>query len=87
MSILYVAGCSGHGLAIHSLMGLLLAEKINGVESKTLAALRHDTPSTFPEPLQWLGLKGAFAAAKLYDGWTTAKLPKPPLRTRRGRPA
>lgn len=73
-NIHYVAGCSGHGLATHSFMGQLLAERINGVESQHLATLHHKTPSMLPEPFQWSALKTIFAATKLYDGWTDRKV-------------
>lgn len=69
----YVAGCSGHGLCTHSFMGWNLAEKINGAEPKALAALRHKTPRTLPEPLQWCGLKATFALTRQYDAWTNRK--------------
>jgi glycine/D-amino acid oxidase-like deaminating enzyme len=72
-NILHVAGCSGHGLATHSLMGQLLAEKISGVDNPLLTDLRHRTPSTLPEPLQWCALKGAFWAARQYDKRTDRK--------------
>lgn len=72
-NIHYVAGCSGHGLATHSLMGQLLAEKIKGTESPILAALYHKTPSTLPEPFQWCAFKTAFTAAGFYDRLTDRK--------------
>lgn len=75
-NIHYVAGCSGHGLCQHSFMGMLLAERINGTEHATLAALSHKTPRTFPEPFQWLALKSAFAMTGLYDGWTNRRAQK-----------
>ncbi|WP_374632483.1 NAD(P)/FAD-dependent oxidoreductase [Paracoccus sp. (in: a-proteobacteria)] len=75
-NIHYVAGCSGHGLCQHSFMGMLLAERINGTENPTLAALSHKTPRTLPEPLQWLALKSAFAMTGLYDRWTNRKAQK-----------
>ncbi|MCP1603585.1 NAD(P)/FAD-dependent oxidoreductase [Pseudomonas citronellolis] len=75
-NILYVAGCSGHGLATHSYMGQLLAEKINGVENPLLMALHHKTPSMLPEPLQWCALKTIFAATRQYDEWTDRKVRK-----------
>lgn len=75
-NIFHVAGCSGHGLATHSFMGQLLAEKINGVENAHLTALHHKTPSTLPEPFQWCALKAAFAATRQYDEWTNRKARK-----------
>ena len=75
-NIHYVAGCSGHGLCQHSFMGMLLAERINGTEHPTLAALGHKTPRTLPEPFQWLALKSAFAVTGIYDRWTNRKAQK-----------
>ncbi|MBC9251180.1 FAD-dependent oxidoreductase [Pseudomonas alcaligenes] len=75
-NILYVSGCSGHGLATHSFMGQLLAERISGVESAFFTALQHKTPSTLPEPFQWCALKATFAAVKQYDDWTNRKARK-----------
>lgn len=72
-NIYYVAGCSGHGLATHSLIGQLLAEKIKGTESPILTALYHKTPSTLPEPFQWCAFKTAFTAAGVYDRLTDRK--------------
>jgi len=82
-NIHYVAGCSGHGLATHSLMGQLMAERINGVEKPVLTALRHKTPSTLPEPFQWCALKATFAAVKQYDDWTNRKARNLAVPTRR----
>jgi len=75
-NIHYVAGCSGHGLATHSFMGQLLAERINGVENPLLTALHHKTPSMLPEPFQWFALKATFAATRKYDEWTDRKVRK-----------
>lgn len=75
-NIFHIAGCSGHGLATHSFIGQLLAERINGAESALLTALQHKTPSTLPEPLQWCALKTAFMAVGQYDKWTDRKVRK-----------
>lgn len=72
-NVLYTAGCSGHGVATQSLMGQLLAERIGGIEHPLLAALRHKTPSTLPDPLQWCAVKLALGAANRMDGWTNAR--------------
>uniref|UniRef100_UPI003F495D7F NAD(P)/FAD-dependent oxidoreductase n=1 Tax=Cupriavidus yeoncheonensis TaxID=1462994 RepID=UPI003F495D7F len=66
-NILYTAGCSGHGLGTQSLMGLLLAERILGTEHQLLSALRHKTPSTLPEPLQWCVMNSALSVANMLD--------------------
>ncbi|ORT69780.1 NAD(P)/FAD-dependent oxidoreductase [Pseudomonas mosselii] len=66
-NILYTAGCSGHGVGTQSLIGYLLAERIGGIEQALLAALRHKTPSTLPEPLQWCAVKAALAGVNLLD--------------------
>jgi glycine/D-amino acid oxidase-like deaminating enzyme len=66
-NILYAAGCSGHGVGTQSLIGRLLAERIRGIEHPLLAALRHRTPRTLPEPLQWCAVKAALGLANLLD--------------------
>jgi len=66
-NILYSAGCSGHGLGTQSLAGQLLAERIGGREHPLLAALRHETPSTLPEPLQWCAIQSALGLTNLLD--------------------
>lgn len=72
-NVIYTAGCSGHGIATQSMMGLLLAEKIGGSEHPHYAALQHKTPSTLPEPLQWCALNLAFGAANCLDAWTNSR--------------
>jgi len=66
-NILYAAGCSGHGVGTQSLMGQLLAGRIRGNQDPLLAALRHRTPRTLPEPLQWGAVKVALGVANLLD--------------------
>jgi glycine/D-amino acid oxidase-like deaminating enzyme len=66
-NILYAAGCSGHGVGTQSLMGRLLADRIRGVEHPLLAALRHKTPSTLPEPLRWCAVNAVLGVANLLD--------------------
>jgi glycine/D-amino acid oxidase-like deaminating enzyme len=66
-NILYSAGCSGHGVGTQSLVGYLLAERIGGIEHPLLAALRHKTPTTLPEPLQWCAMKAALAGVNRLD--------------------
>jgi glycine/D-amino acid oxidase-like deaminating enzyme len=72
-NILYTAGCSGHGLATQSLVGQLLAERIRGTELPLLSALRHKTPSTLPEPLQWCVVKSALGLTNMLDGQLNRK--------------
>lgn len=66
-NVLYTAGCSGHGVATQSMMGLLLAERIGGIEHPLLTALQHKTPTTLPEPLQWCAIKSALALIGMLD--------------------
>jgi glycine/D-amino acid oxidase-like deaminating enzyme len=66
-NILYTAGCSGHGVGTHSLIGQLLAERIRGTEPPLLSALRHKTPSTLPEPLQWCAVKAVLGLTNVLD--------------------
>ncbi|HHX6561902.1 FAD-dependent oxidoreductase [Pseudomonas aeruginosa] len=73
-NILYTAGCSGHGVGTQSLIGFLLAERIGGIEHPLLAGLRHKTPTTLPEPLQWCAIKAALCGAKGLDRLTNRKV-------------
>lgn len=75
-NILYTAGCSGHGVGTQSFIGRLLAERISGIEHPSMAALRHTTPSLFPEPLQWCAMTLALAAANQLDGFTNRRVRK-----------
>ncbi|MCO4893155.1 FAD-binding oxidoreductase [Cupriavidus sp. WGtm5] len=79
-NILYAAGCSGHGVGTQSLMGLLLAERICGTENTLLAALRHKTPSTLPEPLQWCAVNSALGVANMLDDRVNRKVREAALR-------
>ncbi|MGN8121152.1 NAD(P)/FAD-dependent oxidoreductase [Pseudomonas sp. 22082] len=76
-NILYTAGCSGHGVASQSLIGHLLAERIGGIEHPLLAALRHKTPKTLPEPLQWCAVNVALGGAHILDEYTNRKVVRP----------
>lgn len=72
-NILYTAGCSGHGVGTQSFIGYLLAERIAGIEHPLLAALRHKTPTTLPEPLQWCAIKAALLGANELDRYMNRK--------------
>lgn len=72
-NIYYSAGCSGHGVAAQSMVGHMIAQRIHGAEPELLAALRHETPSTLPEPLRWCVLSGALSGAAVMDDWTNRK--------------
>jgi len=76
-NILYTAGCSGHGVGTQSLIGYLLAERIGGIEHPLLAGLRHKTPSTLPEPLQWCAMKLALAGTNTLDRYVNRKVRAP----------
>ncbi|QTD30692.1 NAD(P)/FAD-dependent oxidoreductase [Pseudomonas fluorescens] len=78
-NILYTAGCSGHGVGTQSLIGYLLAERIGGIEHPLLAALRHKTPTTLPEPLQWCAIKAALCGANVLDGHVNRKVSRTAL--------
>jgi gamma-glutamylputrescine oxidase len=80
-NVLYTAGCSGHGVATQSLMGQLLAERIRGIEHPLLSALRHRTPSTLPEPLQWCAVKSALGAARMLDEHVNRKVRNAAIRS------
>ncbi|WOF42515.1 FAD-binding oxidoreductase [Sphingopyxis indica] len=66
-NIHYTAGCSGHGVGTQSFVGLLLAERIKGETHPYYAALQHKTPSTLPEPLQWVAIKSLLGGAHFMD--------------------
>ncbi|PCE30464.1 NAD(P)/FAD-dependent oxidoreductase [Burkholderia ubonensis] len=72
-NIFYTAGCSGHGVGTQSLMGELLAQRIQGDEPPHLAALRHKTPSMAPEPLRWCAIRAALGVANLLDARVNRK--------------
>ncbi len=64
-NVLYGLGYAGHGVAQATLMGTMLAERVQGREHEWEAALRRREFSWPPEPLRWLGAKlilGAFTA-------------------------
>jgi glycine/D-amino acid oxidase-like deaminating enzyme len=66
-NILYAAGCAGHGVGTQSLTGRLLADRVRGIEHPHLQALRHPTPSTLPEVLQWCAVRGTLGLLNLLD--------------------
>lgn len=68
-NVFYASGCSGHGLGTQSLIGNLIARKIDGEEDPLLCGLRHKTPSLPPEPLRWALASSALGGAHLLDGW------------------
>ena len=72
-NIFYSAGCSGHGVAAQSMVGHMIAQRIRGTDPPLLAAVRHETPSTLPEPLRWCVLKGALGGAAAMDDWVNRK--------------
>jgi glycine/D-amino acid oxidase-like deaminating enzyme len=73
-NILYAAGCSGHGIGSHSLLGRLLADQIRGAGHPHYSALHHKTPSALPEPLQWCFLKSALGVAHMLDDQVNRKV-------------
>ncbi|GAB7549060.1 NAD(P)/FAD-dependent oxidoreductase [Cupriavidus sp. 8B] len=73
-NIFYSAGCSGHGVAAQSMVGHMIAQRIRGTEPTLLAAVRHETPSTLPEPFRWCVLKGALGGAAAMDDWVNRKV-------------
>lgn len=66
-NIHYAAGCSGHGVGTQSFVGELLADRIMGKMHPYYAALQHKTPSTLPEPLQWVAMKAMLGGAHFLD--------------------
>ncbi len=73
-NIYYAAGCSGHGVASQSMVGHLIAQRIRGNEPPLLAAVRHEAPSTLPEPFRWCVLNGALGSAAAMDDWLNRKV-------------
>lgn len=73
-NILYATGCSGHGVGTQSLVGSLLADHVEGRENAYFTALQHATPSTLPEPLQWVAIKAMLGAAHWLDRRTNSKV-------------
>ena len=66
-NILHAAGCSGHGVGTQSFVGELLADRIAGHEHRYWSALDHKTPTTLPEPAQWVVMKSLLGAAHMLD--------------------
>ena len=64
-NLLYGLGFCGHGVAQATLMGAMLAERVQGREHEWELALHRRSLSWPPEPLRWL-------AAKLVNGALTA---------------
>jgi glycine/D-amino acid oxidase-like deaminating enzyme len=64
-NVFYGLGYCGHGVTQATLMGAMLAERIQGREHECEAALARRVLSWPPEPLRWLG-------AKLIQGALTA---------------
>nr|WP_043284803.1 FAD-dependent oxidoreductase [Paraburkholderia oxyphila] len=73
-NIYYAAGCTGHGVGTQSLVGNMIAKRIRGTEDELLAALRHDTPSTLPEPLRWCVVNGALCVTNMLDDRLNSKV-------------
>lgn len=78
-NILYAAGCSGHGVATQSMMGQLLADRLDGTENPFRPALEHKTPSTLPEPLQWCAVKTTLGLLNMVDEYVNRKARRPSL--------
>ncbi|MCS0630522.1 FAD-binding oxidoreductase [Telluria mixta] len=76
-NILYAAGCSGHGVATQSMMGQLLADRLDGTENPFRPALEHKTPSTLPEPLQWCAVKTTLGLLNVVDEYVNRKARRP----------
>jgi glycine/D-amino acid oxidase-like deaminating enzyme len=56
-NVLYGWGYAGHGVAQATLMGAMLAERVQGRTHPAEAALARKERSWPPEPLRWLGAK------------------------------
>jgi glycine/D-amino acid oxidase-like deaminating enzyme len=68
-NVLYGIGYCGHGVAQATLMGAMLAERVQGRTHACEAALARKERAWPPEPLRWVGAKllsGALAAVDKY---------------------
>jgi glycine/D-amino acid oxidase-like deaminating enzyme len=66
-NIIYGLGYAGHGVAQATLMGSVIAERIQGREHPLEHAVRRRVRSWPPEPLRWLGANLIQAAFRLMD--------------------
>lgn len=69
----YSAGCAGHGVASQSMVGHMVAERMRGIDNPLLSGIRHETPSTLPEPLRWCAINGILTATNSMDDWVNRK--------------
>jgi hypothetical protein len=81
-NVVYGLGYAGHGVAQATLMGAMLAERVQGREHEWEAALRRRLLAWPPEPLRWAGAKILTAALYALDRRTDRK-----IRSERGRSA
>ncbi len=73
-NIFYASGCSGHGVATQTLMGVLLAERAQGKEHELESVFRRKVPKLPPEPLRWAVCKVLLSAANFLDARTDRKV-------------
>ena len=79
-NILHGVGFAGHGVAQGTLMGAMLAERVQGREHEWESALQRRVRSWPPEPFRWLGAKAITAALGAVDRRTDRQI----RATRRG---
>jgi glycine/D-amino acid oxidase-like deaminating enzyme len=73
-NVFYGLGYCGHGVTQATLMGAMLAERIQGHEHEWEAALARRALSWPPEPLRWLGAKLAQGALTALDRRTDRQI-------------
>jgi glycine/D-amino acid oxidase-like deaminating enzyme len=66
-NIYYAIGYNGHGLAVASAMGPILADFILGRKNEHAEALTHFVPPLPPEPLRWLVVRGMMGILNAAD--------------------
>jgi glycine/D-amino acid oxidase-like deaminating enzyme len=73
-NVFYGVGYAGHGVAQATLMGAMLAERVQGREHEWEVALRRTERSWPPEPLRWMGAKLLNGAVRAMDYWTDIQI-------------
>ena len=72
-NIFFASGCSGHGVATQTLMGVLLAERVQGREHELESVFRRKVLKLPPEPFRWAVCKLLLSAANILDARTDRK--------------
>ncbi|MCP4037738.1 MAG: FAD-dependent oxidoreductase, partial [bacterium] len=73
-NVFHGIGFAGHGVAQATLMGAMLAERIEGREHEWEVALSRREISWPPEPVRWLGAKAITEALYALDRRTDRQI-------------